>query len=80
MDAEGAKVYLRHIEGAGYCSKTRADGTITKLGGEGMKAKQNKKDQPTKKQVGQDKIVLHCETLSFSGESFIKREDLEKLD
>ena len=47
-------------------------------GGEGMN-KENKNHQPTKKQVGQDKIVLHCEALSFSGESFIKREDLEKL-
>ncbi|WP_181388810.1 hypothetical protein [Limosilactobacillus reuteri] len=41
----------------------------------------NKKDRPVKKQVSQSKVTLHCESVVFSGRSFVKRENLDrKLD
>lgn len=40
-------------------------------------SKQNKKGQPAKKQASQGKIILHGETVVFSGKSFIKRDSLE---
>lgn len=38
----------------------------------------NKKDRPVKKQVSQSKVTLHCESVVFSGKSFVKREDPDK--
>lgn len=42
--------------------------------------KEIKNDHHAEKQDDHSKLVLHCETLVFSGKSFIKREDYEKLD
>ena len=40
--------------------------------------KQNKKGQPTKEPANQSKIILHGETVVFSGKSFVKRENLDR--